>query len=409
MTTTIRQMTADDLGAFLRSIYTAFGAGVTDEDLERERPLFEADRSFACDDGNRIAATIQGITFELTLPGLTTVAAGGITSVGVLPTHRRRGLLRALMARELDDMRGRGEPLAILQASESTIYGRFGFGTATFETYLEIDRRHADFATTIVPDGRLRLLDADEAATVVPAVYDTARRRQPGALNRSPARWRALLRGNPARSDAAVPRLVVAYESASGQAEGIARYRVREQYNNGLPNGVVRLRELIALTGPAYTTLWRYCLSIDLTTTVQAQDRPVDEPLRWQLADPRRLRVTRIMDDLWVRVLDVPTALSARRYAVEGRIVLAVTDPFIPDNSARYVLDGSPEGATCRRTDAEPDLSLDIADLGATYLGGVRFGTLVRAGRVTAHRDDAVRRADALFTCDPPPHNGTSF
>ncbi len=201
----------------------------------------------------------------------------------------------------------------------------------------------------------------------------------------------------------------VTYISDAGQVEGYVCYRIKEQWSHDLANSIVQLRELTATTPEAATALWQYCLNIDLTLTVQVQDRPLDEPFRWQLLDPRQLRVTEVTDDLWVRILDVPAALGARRYAVTDRLVLEISDPFRPGNIGRYELEGSPEGAFCRATDHAPDLALDIADLGAAYLGGVRFGTLVRAGRVSEKSDGAAQRADLLFTSDGLPWCSTPF
>ncbi len=409
METTIRHVTAEEFPAYARTIDAAFGETSTDEEIEGYRQSFDPSRCFAGFDGDQIVATIWGVAFDLTLPGLATIPVGGITGVGVLPTHRRRGLLRGLMQRELDTFQERGEPIAILNASESSIYGRFGFGAATFVARLEIDRRHADLTRSVAPGGRFALIDADRAAVVLPEMYDRARRQQPGEITRDAARWKEMFRHYCRAHEGASPMYFVTYQSATGQIDGVACYRIKGRWDNGLPNGVVQLREMITTTPEAATTLWQYCLHIDLTTTVQAHDRPLDEPFRWQLADPRQLRVTRLTDHLWVRILDVPAALSARRYAVADRIVLEIADSFRPGNTGRYALEGSPDSAMCRRTDEAPDLTLEIADLGAAYLGGVRFGTLARAGRVVEQRDGAARRADLLFTSDPPPWCGTSF
>lgn len=201
----------------------------------------------------------------------------------------------------------------------------------------------------------------------------------------------------------------VTHTAASGQVDGAVCYRVKEHWEGGLPHGKVLLRELITETDAAATALWRYCFAIDLTTTVEASSRPMEEPLRWQLADPRQLRVTKVADDLWVRLLDVPRALAARRYATEDHFVLAVDDPFRPMNTGRYLLAGGPDGATCHPSDAEADLTLDIATLGALYLGGNRLGTLARAGRIHAPTADTLRRADLFFGTDPAPWSGTHF
>jgi predicted acetyltransferase len=188
-------------------------------------------------------------------------------------------------------------------------------------------------------------------------------------------------------------------------------YRVKQEWTNAVPQHTVMLMgsQFVALDRVARAALWRYCLNLDLTQTVRAVGFPVDEPLRWMLADSRRLRVTSLRDDLWVRLLDIPAALSARRYLASGRVVFAVADAFLPENVGCYELVGGSEGAECRRTTGEADLALDVADLGAAYLGGVRFSTLAQAGRVEERTSGALARADTLFASDPAPYCATPF
>jgi predicted acetyltransferase len=142
---------------------------------------------------------------------------------------------------------------------------------------------------------------------------------------------------------------------------------------------------------------------------VRLQDRPVDEPARWRLADPRRLRTTHIGDQLWVRLLDLPAALRARRYAADGELVLEVTDALRPRNQGRWRLQGGPDGAACEPTGAEPDLALDVATLGAAYLGGPRLSVLARAGRVAELTPGALGRGDQMLVSEPSPLCTTHF
>jgi len=418
MTTEIRPIEPDEFAAFRRVNDAAFGWQPSDEDIEADRPLLEADRTLAIYDAGRIVATAAAFSFALTLPGLTstgpdatspTASVAGVTGVGVLPTHRRRGLLRALMRRQLDDVRARGESMAVLTASESVIYERFGYGLATSVLGIDIDPRHGAFGRPGEYPGRLTLLDHNAATELLPAVYDHWRRRQPSALDRSDARWRHTLRGARMPQDGASAIFCVAYEPTPGQVDGVAIYRVRNQWTDGIASNALLLRELFAVTPMAYATLWQYLLSVDLINSVQCPNRPVDEPLRWLLADPRRLRVTRRTDDLWVRIVDVPAALTARRYGVEDSLVLEISDPFLPNNAGCYALEGGPDGAVCRPTTATADLALSVADLGAIFLGGVRPSALAYAGRVVEQSRGALRRADALFATDRAPYCGTPF
>ncbi len=418
MTTEIRPIEPDEFAAFRRVNDAAFGWQPSDEDIEAGRPLLEADRTLAAYDAGRIVATAAAFSFALTLPGLVstgpdttspTASVAGVTGVGVLPMHRRRGLLRALMRRQLDDVRARGESIAVLTSSESIIYGRFGYGLATSVLGIDIDPRHGAFAHPVEYPGHLTLLDHRAATELLPAVYDRWRRQQPGALDRSEARWRHTLRGARAPQDGASAIFCVAYEPAPGQVDGVAIYRVRGQWTDGIGGGALLLRELFAVTPVAYAALWQYLLGVDLVNSVQCSNRPVDEPLRWLLADPRRLRMTRRTDDLWVRVVDVPAALAARRYGVEDGLVLEISDPFLPANAGRYALEAGPNEAVCRPTTAAADLALSVADLGAIFLGGVRPSALAYAGRIVEQSTDALRRADALFAADRAPYCGTPF
>lgn len=418
MTFDIRPIEPDEFAAFRRVNDAAFGWQPSNADIEADRPLLETDRTLAAYDAGRIIATAAAFSFELTLPGLVSpksdttapmVPVAGVMGVGVLPTHRRRGLLRALMRRQLDDVRARGESMAVLTASESVIYGRFGYGLATSALGVDIDPRHGAFGRPVEGHDHLTLLDHDAATELLPAVYDRWRRQQPGALDRSDARWRHTLRGARKPQDGASALFCVAYEPTPGQVDGVAIYRVRGQWTDGIAGGALLLRELFAVTPVAYAALWQYLLGVDLVNSVQCSNRPVDEPLRWLLADPRRLRVTRHTDDLWLRVIDVPAALAARRYGVEDSLVLEVSDPFLPDNAGRYALEGGPDGAACRPTTAEADLALSVADLGAILLGGVRPSALAYAGRVVEQSKGAPRRADALFATDRAPYCGTPF
>lgn len=405
----LRPVTEEEFPAVLRADSTAFGIPPPgEEEIADWRGLVEPDRTLAVLDGGHVVATAAAIAFELTLPGLTTIPAAGVSLVAVVPTHRRRGLLRRLMARQLEDVGERGEAVAVLNASESLIYGRFGYGLASSHLDVEVDRRHG--ALTVPPsEGQVTLLEADEAGKVLPAIFDQARRRQPGDLDRSAARWEVRLRDREQDRKGASARFHAVHESALGEADGYATYRVRSHWEHGQPRGRVLADEVVALTPEAYAGLWRFLLSLDLTEAVEARNRPVDEPLRWMLADPRRLRVTLLSDFLWLRLVDVGTALAARRYPVAGRLVLDVADAFCPGKGGRYALEGGPDGAECRPTDAEPDLALGTADLASLYLGGVAASALAAAGRVAERRPGALARADAMLACHPRPFCRTGF
>jgi predicted acetyltransferase len=317
--------------------------------------------------------------------------------------------LTTLMRRQLSDMRERGDALAILTASESAIYGRFGYGIASQAVNFTIDKPYARLAHPWTGAGQARITEHEQALEVLPPLYDQIRRRQCGRIARDAAYWRFWLADPDKPLQGAGPRFYVVYTSPDGETQGAAHYRIKREWEEGIPNSQVLVRELLALNTQASAALWTYLFNLDLTASIRAQGRPVDDPLRWLVADPRRLRVSGLNDDLWLRLLDIPRSLTARRYFMPSRLVIAVEDAFLPENSGRYLLDGGPDGADCRRTSEEPDLALSAADLGAAYLGGVRYSTLALAGRVHELRPGALNRADALFQWETLPYCASPF
>ncbi len=415
MTFEIQSVTPEEYRDFWYAIHVPFGERPAERSFESLRSLVEFDRTLAVRDsdfGDRIVATAGAYSMELTLPGATMVPAAGVTWVGVLPTHRRRGLLTLLMQRQLDDIRARGEALAILTASESSIYPRFGYGQASEAATVEIDGRHGAFsyrAQSLGSAGRLCLIEHDEALDIFPSVYERVRAAQPGAVSRNAAYWQVNLEQPYEAVDGYGPRFYVTYTSPAGTIDGAAHYRIKPNWDQGIATNALWVTELLAATPAAYAGLWRYLLSIDLVATIRARKRPVDEPLRWLLADPRRLRFTTVTDDLWVRLLDIPVALGARSYRTSDRIVFEVADSFRPQVAGRYLLEAGPDGASCKAYSGAADLVLDVTDLSATYLGGVSFSTLARAGRVLEHSAGVLARADLLFSTDRAPYCGTPF
>lgn len=348
----LRPVREGELEEMARVDHVAFGSAPPDpERLAELRRAIELDRTRAVFDGGRIVAASAAYSFELTLPGLTTVPAAGVTWVGVLPTHRRRGHLTRMMAALLDDAADRAEPVAMLLASEGTIYGRFGYGVATSHTSVEIESRHGALRPSAPGgDGRVELLGAEQAAKVFPGVLDAARRRQPGDVRRPDPFWDGLFRDPENRRDGASPLFHVVHESAAGEADGYAVYRVKPAWDGAAPKSRILLREVVGLSPAAEADLWRYLFSIDLTEVVEADLRPLDDPLRWMLVDPRRLRVREVGDYVWVRLLDVAAGLAARRYAAAGSLVLEVADAFRPAGTASTVgPTGPPAGVPPRR------------------------------------------------------------
>jgi predicted acetyltransferase len=405
-----RAVTDEEWPAFLETLRIAFGTLPAPGDEAPEKRPWAIERSVAALQDGRPVGCAGSYDFDLTLPGLTTAAAAGVTWVGVRPTHRRQGALTGIMRHQLDDAHERGVPLAVLLASESVIYGRFGYGLATTQVDLELDRRRAVLSRPFEAPGEVRLVTDDaEVRRLLTAAHERVRLQQPGDVSRPDVWWKGFFEGG--RGGASFgPRFHLFYESPSGEVEGYAYYRLAADFSVRLQQDwTVLLQGLGAVSFEAYVALWRFVWDLDLSGRVVAAFRPSDEPLRHLLADPRRLLTTRSTDYLWCRIVDVAAALAARRYEVEGSVVLDLRDDFCPWNAGRWRLEGGPDGASCERTDAAPDVTLSAAELGAVFLGGTRLSALAAARRVDEHATRAVARTDAMLATARAPWCQTFF
>jgi predicted acetyltransferase len=360
--------------------------------------------------------TLAGINaahpFTLTVPG-GTVRAGGVTWVGVHPDHRRRGLLRAMMGAHLDESAALGEPVSLLHAAEAAIYGRFGYGLAARRHRFTIARGAALRAVPGESGVRTSVVEADPDlhADLVGDLNIAAWAARPGAVPRqTPALRRLWLSDQPFMRDGAERRLLLlAHDARTGDPRGYALFRRKMQWNDGGPEGTVRVNDLAALDPAANAALWRRLLDLDLMARVETDARPLDDPLVHLLVDVRAA-LPRFNDGLWVRLVDVPAALAARRYPVEVDAVLDVRDDLRPANAGRWRLVGGPDGATCRRADGTtPDLALDVRELGAAYLGGESLAALAAAGLVTQERPGAAARVGSAFGWPVAPHCAWEF
>ncbi len=390
----MRPVREDEVEAYLHALLEAFGDPPRQEAIDSERRILEPERTLAVFDQDRIVATAGIYTRELTVPGAVLPVAH-VTLVSVEPTYRRRGLLRRMMRRQLEDIRSAGrEPVAALWASEGTLYGRYGYGLAVQRFGFTARTRELQVAAD-PGKGRLRSGKPAEVREDLAAVYETVRASRPGLSGRPGAWWEQRLEDPEHDRDGASPLRALLHEGPDG-VDGYALWRMKPDWDESGPNGEVRVKEVQATNPAAHAALWRFLLNVDLTRRLTFGFAAADDPLPHLVNEPRRL-TTQTSESLWVRVVDVPAALAARRYAAPVDVVLAVTDELVPENTGRWRLTGNSTDATCVPTDDEPDLELGITELGAVYLGGTTLTALAGAGRVTELRPGTLAPASTAF------------
>ena len=397
----VRPCASDELPRFFEALGIAFGDAFEDAE-ERFGALLERERTLAAFDDGRIAGTSAAFGFDMTVPGGNEIATAGVTMVGVLPTHRRRGIMRTLMRGLIDDARARHEPAALLWASEESIYQRFGFGLASDQGRISIERERSTFLNEPPAVGGTRLVDTDEAVEVMAKVYEEVRTSRPGMLSRTPEWWRNHTLGRPKRANEG-PKKFYCVFSHEGRDRGYAIYRITEPdwTDEGARTGTVRVQEMAAVDPVAYREVWRYLFGIDLVDHIKAWFLPADLPLTLMMQEPRRLRFAK-SESLWLRLVDVPAALEARSYDRDGELSFAITDEFCPWNDGEWTL-------TVRRgrgkvtKGGDPQIALDVSGLAAIYLGAFTFAELARAARLNDCVGDAVQRADRMFNTDVAP------
>jgi predicted acetyltransferase len=392
----IRHPAEPELRDAMQAASVAFGSSLEDEEWERERITLPAERALVAFDDGRAVGLAGAYKFDLTVPGAQ-LPCSGVTWVGVMPTHRRRGILRGFMEQQFADAREWGEPVAALWASESSIYGRFGYGLAASGARMKGRRDRFAYRDDPGPVGTWRLLDAEEAFRLFPPVYERLRLERPGMLSRSEHWWRGHKLGDPEswrRGNS--PKFYASFE-LDGEVAAYALYRVKEEWEDGFPKGIVRPLEAFATSPTAERELWRYLFGVDLMSTVDFHALDPASPLFLMVRDPRALRISRL-DGLWLRLVDVDTSLRGRSYRSGEPVVIDVRDELCPWNAGRYRV-----GTDVGRTDDAGELELDVADLGAVYLGGFSFVDLARADRVRELVPGALDRATELFRTPLPP------
>jgi predicted acetyltransferase len=389
--------------ATFKDFHAAVARGFQEEHhpelTELDRKVFDNKRMFGHKVGRRWVSTCGAFARELTVPGGATVPTAAVTIVTVHPPYRRRGLLTELMTRQLQDVAKRGEPLAALWASESLIYGRFGYGPASNRAILTGTNRRLTFMPGVGTSGSVDEVPRETFLPIARGLHESMRAERPGTFRRDDDIWEfAVFDKAFARGGATELRYVLHYDEA-GDADGFATYRFKENFDLE-PESEVRIKEVWAEDPAAYASLWRYLLDLDLARTFRLWSAGLDEPLRHLVTDARAVQ-TSVTDGLYVRVVDVEAALTARSYAAGVDLVIEVDDPILTENSGRYrlVTDATPGGAQAEvtRVTTKPDLSLGILELSTIYLGGVPLSDLERVRRVTEHSPGAVAAASTAF------------
>lgn len=403
----IREITVDEVREFRSAMFQTFASDLIDtpERAENFHALMSMGDATAAFDDGRIVGTFGTRTFPLTVPGGDTISMAGTTMVSVMATHRRRGLMTAMMRDHLAKAIDRGSPVAGLWASEVPIYGRFGYGVATYATETEF---HGNEVT--LPAGRqdleLRYVDAAEAARLLPPAYDTFRSTVAGMLGRSSDWWtrRALFDDDASAEGASRRRILVA--SDGDTVTGYVLYRQKTIWERAVPKGTVVVEEMAATDDGTRQRLWHFISKIDLCPNVKFEFVPVDDPVFLEVDDPRKM-TRQTNDAVWLRILDVPTALTARTYEIDGALTLQVDDTFL-DHGGTWDLDVANGTARCDPSTREPHVRLTIDALANLYLGAPGVDTLNRTGRI-AGADAALTALASIFATRRAPFCSTDF
>ena len=399
MTIEIRSPSEEEFKNAALAVYTAFGDELHDGDLERERKVMPLDRFIAAYDDGRPVGAASSYPFEVTIPG-GTIPAAGVTWVGVLPSHRRRGILQSLMKQQLTED---GEAVAVLWASESAIYGRFGYGISA--PNVRLDARADRFRLRGDPDpvGTIRLVDPDEAVELFPPIFDSKRLETPGMFTRTREWWTELRLADPEHWRRGFgPKHLVVLE-LDGTPQAYATYRVKSDWENGIPKGQLNVIDMAATSPTATREMWRFLFNVDLVSNVKQWMFDLGSGLFLMVEDARRLNLG-VSDGLWLRIVDVERALAARSYATDDTVVMELRDEFCPWNTGRWKI-----GAAVERTKDAAELALDTTDLASAYLGAFDFHALARAQRVEELKPGALERASALFRTTRPPYCPEEF
>jgi predicted acetyltransferase len=389
--------TEDETEAYLGAVVRGFHDDYVAEHWELDRKVLEWERVFGLKVEDRWIATCGAYSRTMTVPG-GEVPVAAVSVVTVAPAYRRRGLLRQMMQHQLEDVAHRGtEPVALLWASESLIYGRFGYGHTSPRISISGQTRSMGFLPSVeLGAGSVDEVTRDEFVAAAPEIHSRLRAERPGGLNRSSDWWDLTLYDPEAwRRGATALRYALHFDQA-GTADGYAFFRLAD--GEGPDAGKeVRIHELDAVDAGGYAALWRFLLDLDLVRTFARRNSPTDEPLRYLVADQRAVK-TQVQDGTYARIVDLPAALEARRYGADVDVVIEVRDQLLPANDGVFRLTASQQQVQVTRSSDSPDLTLATRELGACYLGGTSLNALHRAGLVAEHRAGSVAALSAALS-----------
>jgi predicted acetyltransferase len=407
----IRLVAEDELAAFLAvDQHASHGTPMSERAHANFLARLEFGRTLAAFDGDTIVGGTGAFSFQMRVPGAM-AAVAGVSLVAVLPSHRRQGILSALMRRQLADVGERGEAVAALFASESGIYRRYGYGRASWHAAYRLQRGEGALAPGAPADPGLRLRVAEplSARAELAKVYDLALAERPGLYARTEPWWDRLLTDLHSEDGSSQQiRCVLAEDDSGPRAYAVFTSTERWDEDAGLPRGVLEVSEALATDPAATAALWDNLLSRDLVGEFHARMRPVDDPLLYLLADPRRVRSV-VSDGLWVRLVDVGRALAQRHYARAVDVVIEVADELCPQNAGRWRLATeagvAPTGfrATCERTAAPADVVLPVWAVGAAYLGGTGLKAMANAGLITEATPGSLAALSTAMSWEPAP------
>jgi len=404
----VRRVAEDELKSWFDSLTLTFlERPDVDKIIGQVKPFWDMTRVWGAFDG-RVVGTLRTWASELTVPGGAHLPASAVTAVTVRPTHRRRGILRAMIGAEHAAARERGEAISMLYTAEAPIYGRFGYGPAVRTCAWTLDTHGTEFVGQPATGVDVAPLD-ETTRDLMRDLHDRLRRRRVGDIRRREVTFGMDIGLVEVTWDTPWKGWVAVHRDAAGEPDGYVRYSADMKWEQGQPRSVVNIQDLIALNDSAYDQLWRFLADLDLVATVRMERGSPSERLPWLLSNSRAADSSGMGDGLWVHLLDIPRALAARTYERPGDLVLEVVDGEPGTGRTRVRLEAGADGASCAVTPREPDLTVHANALGAAYLGGTPLRHAALGRGFEEHRAGALEKATALFRTIEEPRCSTFF